>query len=324
MNRKNTVGSIEWKSGRAGIGRAVIATLNVVDKQGDVSVPGSFPIGKSVPMSCWNHASWDSCLPAGKGVISADHERAYFAFEFFLDTSTGREHYEVLKGLGPLAEWSYGYTVVEASHDPRDLAPFGASAVRVLRRVDVHEASPVLRGAGVGTRTQMIKATPPCGCSSMRLSPEDAAIIDRAALVAEVGALKQTLDEVAAVLGPWHRYRYSLVASEDVPHEKRAAAETAAWYAAQDLGIPVPPVVRWFLPTKGTGDFGTERLILGTIRGHRNEVLLHARQTPTEAASTVAHEVRHLSEVGISEDVAREYERVLVSRMVAAGLLPAN
>lgn len=60
----------------------------------------------------------------------------------------GRETFETLKQLGPLAEWSYSYDPVDVEH-----GTLGGQRVRFLKALDVTEISPMLRGAGIGTRT---------------------------------------------------------------------------------------------------------------------------------------------------------------------------
>lgn len=136
------------KAGEQGLVSAVIATFNVVDSDGDWTVPGAFPVGAEVPISAYQHTSWSGALPVGKGVIRADQTRAWVEAAFFMNTAAGRDTFEVVKELGPLGQWSYGYDVVDSDQEQRD-----GRIVRVLRSLVVHEVSPVLVGAGVGTAT---------------------------------------------------------------------------------------------------------------------------------------------------------------------------
>lgn len=134
---------------------AAFAQFNVVDLDGDVTLPGAFPV-KDVPLSAYGHSSWDGALPVGKGTISERGDWAIFNGAFFMNTSQGKDAYETLKGLGALAQYSYGYHPLEFSfgqHDGRD--------VRFLKSLDVFEVSPVLLGAGVGTHTLAIKSGAP-------------------------------------------------------------------------------------------------------------------------------------------------------------------
>lgn len=155
MNRKSFP-SIEWKDISKGTFRAKIATFGVVDFDGDVTLPGAFPEGKAIAISAYGHTSWMGALPVGKGIVSASDEAAYVDGQFFLDTTAGRDTYNTVKGLEGLQEWSYGYDATAESFNKQELAQF-PGAFRILKEVDPFEASPVLRGAGIGTTTQSIK-----------------------------------------------------------------------------------------------------------------------------------------------------------------------
>ncbi len=52
----------------------------------------------------------------------------------------------------PVQEYSYGYEVVDSAMEQR-----GGASVRLLKRLDVFEVSPVLKGAGEGTGTIAMK-----------------------------------------------------------------------------------------------------------------------------------------------------------------------
>lgn len=136
----------------AGAVRAVFATLNVVDKDGDITIPGAFESGAEVIISAYGHQSWGGSLPVGKGVINEVGNEAVFEGRFFLNTTHGRDTYETLKGLGPRQEWSYGYNVLDSEQQTID-----GKAVRVLKKLRVVEVSPVLVGAGINTRTLAVK-----------------------------------------------------------------------------------------------------------------------------------------------------------------------
>lgn len=152
MNTKFVRGPVTFKeSGDAGGFRAVFSTLNVIDKDGDVTLPGAFKDGEAVRISFWGHRWQD--LPVGKGVIGSDQQEAWVDGQFFLDTEAGRETYQTVKNLGELQEWSYGYDVLDESY-----GDFDNQKVRFLRGLKVIEVSPVMLGAGVNTRTQAIKA----------------------------------------------------------------------------------------------------------------------------------------------------------------------
>jgi len=129
------------EDGEEGTFEAVFATLNVVDRDGDVTKPGAFRDGQKVRVSAWGH-NWHD-LPVGKGVIHADEEKAWVEGQFFLDTEGGRETYRTVKGLEDLQEWSYGFDILESSG-----GEFDGERVRYLERLDVYEVSPVMGLAG--------------------------------------------------------------------------------------------------------------------------------------------------------------------------------
>jgi HK97 family phage prohead protease len=139
----------------AGAVKAVFATLGVVDHDGDIILPGSIPNGHEVRMSAYNHASWGGSLPVGKGTIAEVGNELVFNGQFFMDTSHGADTYKTVKGLGALGEWSFGFDVLEKD-EVTDLAT--NKEVRRLKKLSVYEVSPVLLGAGIGTRTTDIKS----------------------------------------------------------------------------------------------------------------------------------------------------------------------
>lgn len=137
----------EGDGGEAGQFTAVFSTFNVIDHHGDVTVPGAFK-EQSVVVEPWNHG-WT--LPAGKGVVKSDGEKAWVEGQFFMDTEVGREHYATVKGLGEMGEWSYTFDIEEAGQ-----GDFEGQQVQFLRKLDVVGVGPVTRGAGI-TRTVTIK-----------------------------------------------------------------------------------------------------------------------------------------------------------------------
>lgn len=145
--------AVEVKDDEAGTVEARFSTYDVIDSDGDVTRQGAFTDGQEVRISAWNHGSWSGALPVGKGVIRDRGDHAVLEGQFFLSTAAGREHFEVVKGLGPLQEWSYGYTVTKAS-----FGEFEEREVRFLEGLDVTEVAPVLKGAGIATRTLVVKS----------------------------------------------------------------------------------------------------------------------------------------------------------------------
>jgi len=150
LTRKSV--QLELKKDKEGAFVAKIATLNVIDKDGDVTASGAFPQGKEVLVSAYQHESWGGALPVGKAIIKEDGDDVIAEGEFNLKTQTGREHYEAVKFSGGLQEWSYGFSVLESEDSEVE-----GQKVRILKSVEPYEISPVLLGAGIGTQTLAIK-----------------------------------------------------------------------------------------------------------------------------------------------------------------------
>lgn len=136
----------------AGKGVAVIATLNVIDKDQDVTLPGAFgnQTSKIVPAHDWSQ------VPLGKAQISESGDEVLAEFQINLDLASGQEWYKALKfdmeNGPPLQEWSYGFRI-----DAAEFGRFEDQEVRFLKALKVYEISPVIVGAGVNTRTVALK-----------------------------------------------------------------------------------------------------------------------------------------------------------------------
>jgi hypothetical protein len=135
---------------------AIVATLGVVDKDGDIIRPGSIGKGAKVKVSAWGHDAVFGQRPVGKGVLVEEGGKLKFSGKLFLSTANGRETFEVLKELGSDTEWSFGFRVLGAEVPSDSERKAGAS--QILTKLDAFEVSPVLIGAGIGTRTTSIKS----------------------------------------------------------------------------------------------------------------------------------------------------------------------
>lgn len=147
---------ITVKSAAKGEVSAVFSTFNVIDKDGDVTLPDAIADGTEIVISAYGHGSWSGLLPVGKGVIRKTDTEAIVDAKFFLDTTQGRDTFNTVKGLGPLQEWSYSLHNVVSEWGEWD-----GKEARILKSITVKEASPVLIGAGVNTRTLEAKGNQP-------------------------------------------------------------------------------------------------------------------------------------------------------------------
>jgi len=146
------------KMDEAGTGLARIAQLSAVDSDGDTYAPGAFS---------WKDGGgqWVQILPAhnrmamplGKAWLYEKDGGAMGDLSLNLETQAGKDWYNTLKfdlAKGqPVQEWSYGFQILDADFQMRD-----QQRVQVLKKLDVAEISPVVRGAGVGTGTVAIKS----------------------------------------------------------------------------------------------------------------------------------------------------------------------
>ena len=154
---KNINFEMKEESDKTGEVKAVFSVFNDVDSDGDVVVPGAVKSGfkgGSVPM-VWSH-KWD--MPIGKGMISQDNDMATFTGEFFMDTESGKEAYNLVKSMGDLQQWSFGFRVNDAEYGKFQKDGKDEEDVRYLKDLSVYEVSPVLVGANQETFTMAIKS----------------------------------------------------------------------------------------------------------------------------------------------------------------------
>lgn len=157
MAETKSVGALQIKNADRGEVEAVVATLNVVDHELDVILPGAIPDQARVKMSFYGHGAMFGDAPVGKGIVREVGNRAVLTGQFFMGTERGREAFETVKALGADSEWSIGYrpeTVAELTPEWR-----AKGARRLLQRIALFEVSPVLRGASRDTMTLGVKQT---------------------------------------------------------------------------------------------------------------------------------------------------------------------
>lgn len=148
-----TFSGVTVKAADEGKVSAVFSTFNVVDHDGDLTLPGAIKDGTEVVISSYGHESHWGALPVGKGIIRTTDTEAILEGQFFLDTTHGRDTFNTVKGLADLQEWSYSLQDVASKSDNVD-----GQDVRVLESIGkIKEVSPVLMGAGIGTRTLAAK-----------------------------------------------------------------------------------------------------------------------------------------------------------------------
>lgn len=140
----------------------VMATLNTIDSDGDVTLAGAF--GKQafsiVPAHDHRH------VPLGKANLYEEGDEAIVEAKFNLDIPAARDWHSAIKfdlaNPPAVQEYSYGYRLHEGGWK---MGEFKGEQVRYFQPkadgspgVDVYESSPVLRGAGNNTRTLAAKS----------------------------------------------------------------------------------------------------------------------------------------------------------------------
>lgn len=206
------------KMDAAGTGLARIAQLSAVDSDGDTYQRGAFSWkDKAEQWAPMLPAHDRRAMPLGKVRVYEDGDYAFAELSLNLATQAGRDWHETLKfdlATGnPVQEWSYGYEIVDGDYQVR-----GDQRVQVIKRVDVHEVSPVVRGAGVGTATLSIKSAelkhahfaPLIGS----LAELASALPDRADALSATGA--KQLREIHAAIG-------AVLAKADAPAKMTCA-----------------------------------------------------------------------------------------------------
>lgn len=175
MSETKALAGVEIKDAEQGTVQAVFAKFDVIDLDGDVTLKGAFDDQAPVRISAYGHKTWDGDLPVGRGRIVVAGDEAILDGRFFLGSTAGRDTFETVKEMDDLQEWSYGFDIVDS-----EFGTFEGRKVRFLKKLKVHEVSPVLFGAGVGTRTLAVKHDEPFSEQADRVLGDATSLLDRA------------------------------------------------------------------------------------------------------------------------------------------------
>ena len=147
IERKTFRGEIKQLDGEGGF-EAVIATLNVVDNDGDIILPGAFQGATISVLPAHDSRS----VPLGKAKMEDRDDKAIAVGQYNLDIPAAKDWHNALKfdlkNPPAVQEWSFAFRIIESSMETRD-----GEDIRILEKLDIMEVSPVLKGAGVGTGT---------------------------------------------------------------------------------------------------------------------------------------------------------------------------
>ena len=149
------LGALEIKDADKGEVEAVVATLNVVDKDAEIIMDGAIKDGAKVKLSAYGHDSVFGASPVGKGALHLDGDRVLFKGRFFTSTDRGADAFQTIKEMGSEQEWSFGFRVMKSEEPDDEQRAKGAR--RVLKKLDAFEVSPVILAAGIGTQTLAVK-----------------------------------------------------------------------------------------------------------------------------------------------------------------------
>lgn len=137
-----------------GTGSAVFATLQVIDKDADVIMPGSIA---DSPKTVKLVAAHDWKAPnIGMATIKEVGNELVADFKFYLDMPSAKEWYTALKNNfdnGVSQEFSFGFNTTQA-----EKGTWEEKSVRLIKGMSIFEVSPVMIGAGENTRTLAVKA----------------------------------------------------------------------------------------------------------------------------------------------------------------------
>lgn len=210
-----------------GVLSVVFATMNVVDKDGDVALKGFY--GEQdivmVPAHDWSH------VPIGKGKTREEGDLAIADIKLNLEIQAAKDWLSAIKfdlaNGTPLQEYSYGFKTLEGGSERGDR---DGKQVRYLKpREDgspgskIWEVSPVLVGAGEKTRTLSAKSA-----AGKTFADESQAVLDAAeGLVDRVEVLAAIRAKDGRELGAPSREKLAALAISFDTYAKKLAALTA-------------------------------------------------------------------------------------------------
>lgn len=191
------VGPVAFTDDDKGEVQAVVYTLGVVDRDGDVILPESFQGEAKVKLSHYGHSAVLAHAkgtgnpveaPVGKGVVRRNAANELeFRGNYFMSTTRGRDAYFTAKEMGAEQEWSVSFW---RDKGEKPDAQWSAKGARRLWRteIDPFEVSPVTIAGGRGTRTVGVKEAEEAAAQSAEDAAESAEAAEQAKQAAEEAA----------------------------------------------------------------------------------------------------------------------------------------
>lgn len=153
------ISGFEIKDADRGEVEAIVSVFNVVDRDGDVILPGAIKDGTVVKLSGYHHdIITEGKPPVGRGVLHVDSQKATLKARYFLATERGRESFAQVKEMGTDSEWSIGYPERLIKTAPMTKEWQARGAKRIIAEMVVLESSPVFLGANQYTTTVAVKS----------------------------------------------------------------------------------------------------------------------------------------------------------------------
>lgn len=302
MIEHKTFDSVEIKAvGDDGTFESVIATLNTRDKDDDIIVPGAFGNATISVVPAHDHSS----VPLGKAKMEDRGNLAVAKGRFNLDIPAAKDWHSALKfdleNLPAVQEWSFAFRPVDAEMDTID-----GERVRILKKMDVMEISPVLRGAGVGTGTLSVKRRNPAYRPSARLVSRlrwqcytkhgDFWPLQDVAAFLELRGGSVSVDDLQQALGALHTVKGKVGYRVKPPGRLTEFARKAA----HDLGIPEDLLaVHYIEPCSlDSADLKVDERIVGFCQPDDDGISIFIRDdlNAEDELVTLAHEAYHASE----------------------------
>lgn len=150
--------------------KAVVATFDVVDNDGEVILAGAIQDGMKATVSFYNHDTVMGHMlgmgtpdspPVGKGVIRIEGSKAVAYLDYFMETQRGQEAFKTVKAMGADQAWSFAYRKQGVEKPSAEWQAKGARLMltKLGPLLDGSmEVSPVKQPGGKGTRTLGTKA----------------------------------------------------------------------------------------------------------------------------------------------------------------------
>lgn len=273
--------------------QAVIATLNAIDSDGDVVLPGAFGNRDGIPV-IWAHDS--SRIPLGSVSIREVGDEVVATGELIDGEACGWLRHAQANGVRQ--QWSWGF--IPTSSRP---GKFDGQNVRFIENLDLLEVSGVLRGASVGTRMLGVKGEKSCTCGGSCETSDRSEVSPGSkswpSSCGYCGRCKRCREGAGIVRKELERFpdntdRY--MRSERLPWQswvKSIAVETA-----RGADFPIPRV-RFFAETdpetwQDLGDFDDEEIELrGLFDPATNTVWLRDNLSRDQMLRTLGHELAH-------------------------------